>query len=434
MSYFNTRFQGAQVAGPTTMQLQQFADNRKELDQKRTRDAVEMAKEQSRLESLAVGFGLKPGEAKSMSSLELDRFVNVNMQYQVKQKEIADQQLAIGKFLQDQAKIKSDINFRNQELMLDKERLANSRVNTLINSRNAQINETNTFLERAEKNRQLKQERAFRDSIINAPEEFKKENPMVVRLAEKGGSVSDMKDLMGGDMSTYQKEVLSRQDEKRQKEEDQLTVEGSITLPMSNAEGKVINSPNIKYSGKLPGKSELKEFKKEVIATQRALDTLTDLINLGDKIREKYGTGIGGVASRAIAQINPNDKEFRQMKRNAETLARQMIGQTRIQLLGPGVLSNYDISIIESIFANPGDIVQLYDRVEELRNVRRNMLRSISTSLRVNGLNPTDAIEGSSDSAEKNPGQGNSPTNEIKTGTGQTFYQTQGGGLQVTSP
>lgn len=433
MSYFNTRFQGAQVGGgASSLQLQQFADQQKQLDQKRTQDAQAMAKEQARLESLAIGFGLKPGEAKSMSSLELDRFVNTQMTYQVKQKEMQSQNLELNKFLADQKKLQSDINYRNRTLAQNDRRLDQNDFGQTINMMNAKTNLTNAQSAKLQREGQEQANLGLSNAILKMADKnknFKKKNSLLVQMAKEGAPVSSIQSMLptpGSGMTEYQKESLKLRMDAIQKDKDDRTLEGTVTLPMSSADGSVSDSAVINYKGKLLSKGDVTKFRVGMVNTQKALNTISELIRIGDEVQDKYPS----LVKRTLAKINISDPKFHQLQKRAEILRRQMIGSTRVQLLGPGVLSNYDIEIIESIFQNPADIFQLYPKVDQLREIRNRMINGTEVELKNYGLeysSPSQKSEGEPSAEAENP------TGKLNLG-GQQFYTSPGNGIQVTSP
>lgn len=411
------------------MQLQQFVKGNEDAEKKRTQDAQAMAKEQGRLESLAIGFGLKPGEAKSMSSLELDKFVNTQMTFQVEQQRLQKQQLELQKFLQDQEKFKSEQNFRNQELQLSRDARRNANRNTDINMMNATTNRTNQFLATADRNKQIKNNNLFLQSVRKMAKkdpEFAKQNALAVEIAKSGGSADDVRAQIGtGQMTQYQMERLGIAKKQFTDEQKGKQVNNSLTLEQKNSDGEMVPMTLFSYKGSFATSAQALKFKKEMIDAQGALNTLNQLIEVGHTIERDYGSFF----ARAGGQLNPLDPTFRQLKRKAETLSRQMIGKTRIQLLGPGVLSNYDINIIESIFGNPADVMQFYSRTTELQNVRDNMIRNIQTAIKGSDLELIMPGQTSAMNQTSSTPQGQS----IRLGN-QNFYKSPGGGVNVTSP
>jgi len=418
--------------GASSLQLQQFADQQKQLDQKRTQDAQAMAKEQARLESLAIGFGLKPGEAKSMSSLELDRFVNTQMTYQVKQKEMQSQNLELNKFLADQKKLQSDINYRNRALDQNDRRLDQNDFGQTINMMNARTNLTNAQSAKSQREGQEQANLGLSNAILrmaNKDKNFATKNSLLVQMAKEGAPVSSIQSMLptpGSGMTEYQKENLKLKKDAIQRDKDDRTLEGNITLPMFSEDGSSSNSPVINYKGKLSSKSDVTKFRVGMTNTQKALNTLSKLIEIGDEVQKKYGS----FTDRMIAKINIIDPKFHELQNQAETLRRQMIGVSRVQLLGPGVLSNYDVSVIEAIFQNPADLFQLYPKVNELRRIRNNMINGVQVELKNYGLeysSPSQKSEGEPSAGAENP------TGKLNLG-GQEFYTSPGNGIQVTSP
>ena len=447
MSYFNTNFgPGAIGGGVNELALEQFSERAKDAEKQRTDNAMKMAKEQARLESMAVGFGLKSGEAKSMSSIDLDKFVYAQMQSKVKEKEHQAQQMQLQKFLQDQQYQNAQIaNFKaSQEMAQENQRIAN---------RNSMINQGNMLANRAKMNSEQQSGEAFRNSITqlgaNDPD-FANKNKLLVEGAKSGVGQDILTKMLNGGMDSYQASRLkiaqdtadrSKGADERARttfDQSQRAKEVDYSFTSLNSDGAKIPMFNIK--GKFNSEAQASKFKEAVWESQNSVNSFQRLINLADEIsRENSNTG-----KRLWSKLT--DKNYRTKAKIAEDIAKSLMGSSRTEILGGGVLSDQDRKILEDMFVNPTDIIQLADYGKTLRamleRTKGRMAEKMSLHNNITVTYPKAQASNSPAPGGIGPGSAPGQPGGVPPGykpqtmsTGQKiYYSTQGGGLNVAGP
>jgi len=446
MSYFNTNFSAGTIGGGVNeLALEQFSERAKDAEKQRTDNAMKMAKEQARLESMAVGFGLKPGEAKSMSSVDLDKFVYSQMQAQVKQKEAKAQQMEMSKFLQDKQYQEAQMaNFTASQ--------ANAQANQEIAKRNSMINQGNMLANRAKMNQELKAGENFRNSIIETATKdpgFADKNKLLVESAKGGASPEVLQKMLNQGMDAYQTQRLglAKQEGDRSKttfdqQQQAKTIDFNFTTP--GPKGGMIQELNV--SGTFASETGAKQFRAEMRDSQKSLTSLQRLINISDDLKKEYPNFI----KRGWAQIT--DESFRTRAKIAKTIVNELMGSSRTEILGGGVLSDQDRALLLDMFVNPGDTIQWADYGQVLREMIGRSRASLAKNLELypnitatypnaNQANNTQAPGSPPTANPLNPGTAQGPAPGVPQGyipttmsNGQVMYMAPGGGVKVTGP
>ena len=123
----------------------------------------------------------------------------------------------------------------------------------------------------------------------------------------------------------------------------------------------------IGYEGKVPTQTEAIKFREQVSDINSGVSALDELIQLG----------------RKGSSLSPTDRA------RAQNLARMIQGKFRLEIVGPGAVTENDRKVLEDVVASPLDIFRLSDVPTLLTDMKSRMLSARDEKARSLGLKPT---------------------------------------------
>lgn len=136
-----------------------------------------------------------------------------------------------------------------------------------------------------------------------------------------------------------------------------------IEKPKVEEDGRSV----IGYEGKVPTQTEAIKFREQVSDINSGVSALDELIQLG----------------RKGSSLSPTDRA------RAQNLARMIQGKFRLEIVGPGAVTENDRKVLEDVVASPLDIFRLSDVPTLLTDMKSRMLSARDEKARSLGLKPT---------------------------------------------
>lgn len=123
----------------------------------------------------------------------------------------------------------------------------------------------------------------------------------------------------------------------------------------------------IGYEGKAPTQGEAVKFREQVSDINSGVSALDELIQLG----------------RKGSSLSPTDRA------RAQNLARMIQGKFRVEIVGPGAVTENDRKVLEDVVASPLDIFRLSDVPTLLMDMKSRILSAKNEKAFQLGLTPT---------------------------------------------
>lgn len=136
-----------------------------------------------------------------------------------------------------------------------------------------------------------------------------------------------------------------------------------IEKPKVEEDGRSV----IGYEGKAPTQGEAVKFREQVSDINSGVSALDELIQLG----------------RKGSSLSPTDRA------RAQNLARMIQGKFRVEIVGPGAVTENDRKVLEDVVASPLDIFRLSDVPTLLMDMKSRILSAKNEKAFQLGLTPT---------------------------------------------
>lgn len=136
-----------------------------------------------------------------------------------------------------------------------------------------------------------------------------------------------------------------------------------IEKPKVEEDGRSV----IGYEGKVPTQTEAIKFREQVSDINSGVSALDELIQLG----------------RKGSSLSPTDRA------RARNLARMIQGKFRVEIVGPGAVTENDRKVLEDVVASPLDIFRLSDVPTLLMDMKSRILSAKNEKAFQLGLAPT---------------------------------------------
>ena len=136
-----------------------------------------------------------------------------------------------------------------------------------------------------------------------------------------------------------------------------------IEKPKVEEDGRSV----IGYEGKAPTQGEAIKFREQVSDINSGVSALDELIQLG----------------RKGSSLSPTDRA------RAQNLARMIQGKFRVEIVGPGAVTENDRKVLEDVVASPLDIFRLSDVPTLLMDMKSRILSAKNEKAFQLGLTPT---------------------------------------------
>jgi hypothetical protein len=136
-----------------------------------------------------------------------------------------------------------------------------------------------------------------------------------------------------------------------------------IEKPKVEEDGRSV----IGYEGKAPTQGEAIKFREQVSDINSGVSALDELIQLG----------------RKGSSLSPTDRA------RAQNLARMIQGKFRVEIVGPGAVTENDRNVLEDVVASPLDIFRLSDVPTLLMDMKSRILSAKNEKAFQLGLTPT---------------------------------------------